>query len=157
MTAPTRILVIDDDRAFRLSTAAILQGDGHETDVAANGEEGVQKLRDRRFDLLLLDLRMPGINGLALLEALRVWGHDIPILMISGFGTVDTAVRALHTGADDFLTKPVEPDVLVARVQELLGRRPNAGGESNPGSIVGRSPSMQALFERIRRVSPVAV
>src|SRR5690349_7511655 len=116
MTQPARILVVDDDATFRLTTRALLEADGHDVDGAADGQEAVTRLRDRQFDLLLVDLRMPGIDGLGLVEALRLWGHGVPILMISGFGTVDSAVRALHLGADDFLLKPVEPEVLSARV-----------------------------------------
>ena len=123
MTA-ARLLVVDDDRTFRLSTAALLRQDGHEVVEAEDGAAAVETLKTNRFDLILLDLRMPGLDGIGIVEVLRTWGHDTPVLMISGFGTVDTAVKALHTGADDFLTKPVEPDVLSARVGSLLARRP---------------------------------
>jgi DNA-binding NtrC family response regulator len=154
-TAPARLLVVDDDATFRLTTAALLATDGFIVDTAADGREAVDRLRETRYDLLLVDLRMPGIDGLGLVEALRLWGHGVPILMISGFGTVDTAVRALHLGADDFLLKPVEPDVLSARVSELLERRPQTKPEEAAASgIVGRSGAMRALLERIARVAP---
>ena len=155
MSEPARILIVDDDATFRLTTGALLQADGHEVDGAADGQQAVERLRDRQFDLLLVDLRMPGIDGLGLVEALRLWGHGVPILMISGFGTVDSAVRALHLGADDFLLKPVEPDVLSARVNDLLERRPrtDAAGTGVAG-MVGRSKAMRALYERIERVAP---
>ena len=104
-----RLLVVDDDHAFRLSTAALLRGDGYDVEVAGDATAAVQALRERRFDLVLLDLRMPGIDGIRLVETLRIWGEQVPILMISGYGTVESAVRALHVGTDDFLTKPVEP------------------------------------------------
>ncbi len=153
--APARLLVVDDDPTFRLTTAALLAADGFTVDTAADGREAVDRLQETRYDLLLVDLRMPGIDGLGLVEALRLWGHGVPILMISGFGTVDSAVRALHLGADDFLVKPVEPDVLSARVSELLERRPQAKAEdaTAPG-IIGRSGAMRALLERIARVAP---
>jgi DNA-binding NtrC family response regulator len=111
-------------------------------------------IRDSSFDLMILDLRMPGIDGLALLEALRVWGNDIPILMISGYGTVDSAVTALQLGADDFLLKPVEPATLSSRVSELLDRRPRSGNTPTPAGMIGRSPPMRALYDRIARVAP---
>lgn len=153
-TTGFRILVVDDDRAFRLSTAALLRNDGHAVDVAADGQEAVITLRASRYDLLLLDLRMPGIDGLGVVEALRVWGDGIPILMISGFGTVDAAVRAMHLGADDFLTKPVEPDVLSSRVAELLERRPTAGVVATTSAgLLGRAPAMQALLTALRKVA----
>jgi DNA-binding NtrC family response regulator len=155
-TTPARILLVDDDHVFRISTAALLRQEGYEVETVGDGTEAVETLRKRRFDLLLLDLRLPGSDGLRIVEALRLWGEGIPILMISGFGTVDTAVRALHLGADDFLTKPVEPDVLASHVAELLERRP--GEDAIPSfafeGIVGRTAVMQEVFDAIRRVAP---
>ena len=118
--APARLLLVDDDLAFRVFTCALLRQDGHEVVVAADGKEAIGALREQRFDLMLLDLRLPGTDGLRIVEALRLWGEGIPILMISGFGTVEAAVEALHLGADDFLTKPVDMDHLAAATS---GRR----------------------------------
>ena len=128
--AAPRILVVDDDRVFRLSTAALLEADGYGVHTAASGQEAV--------------------------EALRLWGDGIPVLMISGFGTVGDAVRALQVGADDFLTKPVEPDLLSARIGELLERRPNVAADpaAPRGAMVGRSPAMLALSAALGKVAP---
>ena len=155
MTAP-HLLIVDDDPTFRMSTAALLREDGHDVDEAADGQAAIERLKSSDFDLILLDLRMPGLDGIGIVEVLRTWGEDTPILMISGFGTVDAAVEALHTGADDFLTKPVEPDVLSARVDALLARRPSvpSAGAEPPGGLLGRSPSMRTVFEIITRVAP---
>jgi two-component system response regulator HydG len=150
-----QILIVDDDATFRMTTAKLLEADGHRVDTAANGPEATERLKEKTYDLLLVDYKMPGIDGIALVEALRLWGHSAPILMISGFGTVESAVRALHVGADDFLTKPVEPDVLSAHVADLLELKPQPGKkDGNPGGIIGRSVVMQTLFERIERVAP---
>ena len=153
---PARILLVDDDHVFRISTSALLRQDGYQVAVACDGKEAIAALRAQPFDLLMLDLRLPGTDGLRIVEALRLWGEAIPILMISGFGTVEAAVEALHLGADDFLTKPVEPDLLSARVADLLERRP--GAESVIGSsfagMVGRSEAMRAVFASVRRVAP---
>jgi DNA-binding NtrC family response regulator len=155
-THSARLLLVDDDHVFRVSTSALLRQDGYEVVVAGNGREALDALREKRFDLMLLDLRLPGTDGLRIVEALRLWGEGIPILMITGFGTVESAVEALHLGADDFLSKPVEPDVLSSRVAELLDRRP--GSQAMPGSsfggIIGRTETMRAVFEGIRRVAP---
>ena len=149
-----RILIVDDDRAFRLSTAALLRADGYEVDGAADGAAAAESLRGKTYDLVLLDMRMPGVDGLGVLEALRLWGDRVPILMISGFGTVDSAVRALHLGADDFLTKPVEPDVLSARVADRLARRPLLEEAApNHGGMIGRSAPMRDVMASIRRVA----
>lgn len=151
-----RLLLVDDDRTFRLSTAALLRQDGHDVVEAEDGTSALTALRAGHFDLILLDLRMPGLDGIGIVEALRTWGNDTPILMISGFGTVDTAVSALHTGADDFLTKPVEPDVLSARVEALLSRRPSrsVSGDDEHGTIIGRSQAIRSVLEVVERVAP---
>ncbi len=150
-----RLLVVDDDRTFRLSTAELLRQDGYLVDVAGDATEAADALARDRFDLVLMDLRMPGLSGTRFLEVLRTRGERVPVLMISGFGTVDAAVEAIQIGADDFLTKPVDPDVLSAKVEELLDRRPlpRAGSGALAG-IVGRSPGMRAVFDQILRVGP---
>jgi two-component system response regulator HydG len=150
-----RLLIVDDDRTFRRSTAALLRQDGHEVDEAADGQQAVELLESGHFDLILLDLRMPGLDGIGIVEVLRKWGHDTPILMISGYGTVDSAVHALHAGADDFLTKPVEPDVLSARVETLLERRPTLGDrDPDAGRLLGRSAGIRSVLEVVDRVAP---
>lgn len=151
-----RLLLVDDDRTFRLSTAALLRQDGHVVMEAADGVAAVERLKVEHFDLILLDLRMPGLDGIGLVEVLRTWGHDTPILMISGYGTVDAAVNALHAGADDFLLKPVEPDVLSARVESLLSRRPtlDLAGQEPHARLLGRSPGIRTVLEVIGRVAP---
>jgi DNA-binding NtrC family response regulator len=150
-----RLLVVDDDHAFRLSTAALLRADGHEVDVASDASTAVLALGAHAYDLVLLDLRMPGIDGIQLVETLRIRGESVPVLMISGYGTVESAVRAMHLGTDDFLTKPVEPDVLSARVAELIERRPVATrDDAAVGGMVGRTVVMRALFASLRRVAP---
>jgi DNA-binding NtrC family response regulator len=151
-----RILLVDDDQAFRVSTATLLTDEGHRVAEAADGQAAVDALKGGDFDLILMDLRMPGVDGIQLVEVLRRWGENVPILMISGFGTVETAVEALHTGADDFLTKPVEPDVLIGKVADLLERRPSLPGGPFPreGEIIGRSAGMRAVLEAIQKVAP---
>jgi DNA-binding NtrC family response regulator len=153
--AGARILLVDDDRAFRLSTAELLREDGHEVIEAENGAQAAQALQAGLFDLMLLDLRMPGLDGLRMVEVLRERGEPVPILMVSGFGTVESAVESLHLGADDFLMKPVDPDVLSARVGEILDRRPTRASLSSPvEGMVGRSLGMRRVFDAIRRVAP---
>lgn len=151
----SRLLLVDDDRAFRLSTAELLRQDGYEVTLAADGQEAAEAVRNAAFDLILLDLRMPGADGMSFIEALRRWGAGVPILMITGFGTIDSAVQALKLGADDFLTKPLDPEVLTSRIAELLDRRPTVQTvkEEALRGIVGRSPVIQSIFDAIRTVA----
>jgi len=156
MTADTpRLLIVDDDRTFRRSTAELLRDAGYRVDTAADGREAGELLEEEEYDLLLMDLRMPGLDGTRVVEVLRRRGVRIPVLMVSGYGTVETAVDSLHVGADDFLTKPVEPDRLERKVEELLRRRPSRKHREDErfAGMVGRSTSMQEVFEEIRKVA----
>src|SRR5215213_6501261 len=97
-----RILIIDDDRAFRVGTGALLADEGYQVDAAPGGDEGLSLLAQGGYELVLLDLKMAGRTGLSVLEEIRRSGNAIPVLMLTGFGSVDTAVQALKLGADDY-------------------------------------------------------
>ena len=100
------VLVVDDEERMRSFLCTELGHMGFGPEEASTGESAIERARERDFHVVLLDLRMPGLDGVGIVEVLRTWGHDTPILMISGFGTVDAAVDALHAGADDFETQP---------------------------------------------------
>jgi DNA-binding NtrC family response regulator len=154
-TIRRRVLVVDDDRVFRVSTAELLRHDGLEVDEAGDADEAAAALNVASYDALLLDVRMPGLGGVRLVEILRARGENVPILMISGYGTIEAAVEALHLGADHFLTKPIDPDVLSAQVAELLERRPTVEDQRGavPG-MVGHSRPMREVFAAVRQVAP---
>ena len=156
MTSGRRVLVVDDDRTFRLSTAELLRQDGLTVETAADAAEAVVALDEATFDLVLLDMRMPGMDGLTTVEVLRKRGLTAPILMISGFGTIDTAVESLHRGADHFLSKPVDPDLLSAKVAELIEDHPSTEHlrQGALGSMVGHAESMRDVFVAVRQVAP---
>jgi DNA-binding NtrC family response regulator len=151
----TRILVVDDDQSFRRTTAELLRDDGHTVHVAADGREAGQKLEEGPYDLVLMDLRMPGLDGTRVVEVLRRRGVRTPVLMVSGYGTVASAVESLHVGADDFLVKPVDPEALSRKVHEILQRRPseNAVRGARFAGMVGRSSGMRAVFDAIEKVA----
>ena len=148
-----RVLLVDDDRAFRRSTSALLEPE-FEVVGAEDGAAAVRALEGGDFDLVMMDVRMPGIQGVDLVEVLRSRGEGVPILMISGFGSVDTAVRALHVGADDFLTKPVEPEELISRARRLIEERPRIGEGGVGSRIQGRTPAIRDVVADVERVAP---
>jgi DNA-binding NtrC family response regulator len=152
-TETARILIVDDDRAFRVSTAALLADEGYEVDAAPGGDDGLTKLREERYDLLLLDLKMEGRTGLSVLEELRRAGHSIPVLMLTGYATIDSAVQALKLGADDYLTKPCDNDVLRSKIRAILATRAPLLG-MGAARIIGRSAEMQEVMKAIERVAP---
>ena len=154
MTIETpRILIIDDDRAFRVGTGALLADEGYAVDAAPGGEEGLVRLRSGHYDMVLLDLKMEGRTGLSVLQELRVSGNDVPVLMLTGYATVDSAVQALKLGADDYLTKPCDNQVLRQKIRTVLARREPVLGEGTR-RLVATTTKMREVLRAISRVAP---
>lgn len=148
-----RILIIDDDRAFRVGTRALLQDEGYSVDAVGDGDEGLRRLAEEEFELVLLDLKMAGRGGLSVLEEIRRRGSSVPVLMLTGFGSVDSAVQALKLGADDYITKPADNQALRSKIRVILARRaPSLGHGAD--RIVGRSQQMRTVLRAIERVAP---
>src|SRR5689334_17295629 len=103
----THILVVDDEASIRETLGGILEDEGYHVTLAEDGERGLELLRDQHFDVVLLDIWLPGMDGLALLEEIKPLQDRPEVVMISGHGTVETAVRATKLGAYDFLEKPL--------------------------------------------------
>lgn len=148
-----RILIIDDDRAFRVSTGALLEDEGYQVDTAPGAEEGLRTLRSGRYDLVILDLKMEGRTGLSVLEEMRRTGTSVPVLMLTGYATVDSAVQALKLGADDYLTKPCDYDVLRAKITAVLAAREPVLG-IGAERIVASGPEMKEVLKAVERVAP---
>jgi DNA-binding NtrC family response regulator len=153
MDETARILIIDDDRAFRVGTGALLADEGYEVDAAPGADAGLEQLRAARYDMVLLDLKMEGRTGLSVLEELRGTGNDVPVVMLTGFATVDSAVQALKLGADDYITKPCDNALLRSKIRSILARREPVLGEGSR-RIVGTGSRMREVRRAIARVSP---
>jgi two-component system, OmpR family, response regulator PhoP len=117
-----RLLLIEDDAALRLGLARQLEAEGYRVDQAADGEDGLFQAREYPVDLAIVDLGLPKMNGLAVVEQLRADGRTIPILILTARGSWQDKVRGLESGADDYLVKPFEYPELAARVKALLRR-----------------------------------
>ena len=118
---PRRILIVEDDPKTSASIEMYLRHEGYRTDVARTGDEGLSRARQHAPDLVILDLMLPGRNGLEVCNALRV-ESKIPIIMLTARSTEDDKLLGLETGADDYVTKPFSPRELVARVRAVLRR-----------------------------------
>jgi two-component system KDP operon response regulator KdpE len=127
-----RILVVDDDPQIRRVLKVALSGQGFEVDDAKNGEAALDKLREARFDLMLLDINMPGMSGLEVCRAIRTTSEIAIIMLTVRDGEADT-VEALDAGADDYVTKPFKPSELSARIRAALRRSP--GGQGPAGRL----------------------
>jgi two-component system response regulator MprA len=129
MTEATRILVIDDDPRIRTVVRRGLAYEGYRVVEAGTGEEGLEKAREHLPELVILDVMMPGIDGLEVTRRLRAAGDDVAILMLTARDEVKDRVEGLETGADDYLVKPFNFEELLARVHALLRRRTAPAGE----------------------------
>jgi two-component system response regulator MprA len=123
------ILVVDDDAGLRRALRRVLSSHGFEVEVAAGGDEALTQLSTRPFDLVVLDVMMPGSDGIEVCETLRAKGDELPVLMLTARDAIRDRVAGLEAGADDYLVKPFANEELVARVRALL-RRSGKGVES---------------------------
>ncbi len=128
-TAPGGLIVADDDRAIRESLARMLEAEGHEVRTVSNGAEALEEHRRRAAELIVLDLMMPGVDGLSVCRVLRSEHDGVPILVLTARGSTTDRVSGLDAGADDYLPKPFDPREFLARVRALLRRAsPDTGG-----------------------------
>jgi two-component system alkaline phosphatase synthesis response regulator PhoP len=118
----TRILLVEDEAGVALVVSDLLRAEGHGVDVAREGTSGLRRATEEKFDLLILDLMLPGLNGLEICHAVREQGFDGAILMLTAKSQIRDRVQGLRRGADDYLVKPFDPEELLARVSALLRR-----------------------------------
>ncbi len=164
MTPTASILLVDDDSAFRHVMAGELRRLGHDVAAAASGEEAIAKAAELDPSIILLDLRLPGIDGLETLKNLRTRAPSAEVVMLTGHGTIDTAIESIRAGAFDYVVKPCPLDELQIRIERALERRSLRyranlleRGLTPPdlaGSFVGDSPEFCRLMHLIERVAP---
>jgi len=167
VSARGRLLVVDDEPHQREMLAKILTRAGYDVVVGADGREALAALDGAGFDLVLTDQRMPGMDGLALLDEVRSRVPPVPVVLMTAYGSVSSAVQAMKRGAADYLTKPFEKDELLLVLDKVLRQRRledevvTLRGALREryrlGAIVGRAPAMEELFELIERIAPTDV
>ena len=116
------ILVIDDEKNIRTTLTKCLRAEGYEVTAAINGEDGLEKLSEEDFDLILLDMKLPGMDGIEVLRRIRESHPFTPAIMITAYGTVESAVEAMKLGAVDYLNKPFPPEEIRKVVSQVLSR-----------------------------------
>ncbi len=158
------ILIIDDEAAIRESLETLLDLEGYAIESAENGEDGLARLASRPFDLVLLDFALPDMNGLEVLAEIRDRDPQLAVIMITAYGTVENAVRAVQAGATNFIQKPWDNEKLLADVRAAVARR-RAEDENiqlkralkqryNFEHIVGKSEPMLKIFDLVAQVAP---
>jgi DNA-binding response OmpR family regulator len=144
-----RVLVVDDDLTVREVVVTYLRAAGYDVGEAADGESALAELRAERADLLVLDLMLPGIDGLEVCRRIRAAGNDVPVIMLTALGSETDRVVGLEQGADDYVTKPFSPRELVLRVESVLrrvGERGVAHGSVSDGDLVVDSTEHSATL-----------
>lgn len=160
---PLQILIIDDEENLRHMLSAMLERQGYRAVAAANGAEGLQMLREKVYDFILCDIRMPEMDGKAFLVKALEEHVPAPVIMMSAYGSVDTAVECMKLGAYDFISKPFKKDEIVMVLKKAEERerlktensrlREEASGRDDFFGIISRNQTMRDIFEQIRKVT----
>ena len=160
----TRILVVDDEAVLREAMRRIFSGDRYEVESYAAGRLALERLQVAHFDLVITDLKMPGMDGLELLRAVKILQPDVPVIVITGYSTIDSAVEAMKNGAADYIAKPFTPDLINEKVAKALEQRAVLVDEiylrrelkEHHGfdRFIGESKEMQRVYSRIMQVAP---
>jgi len=160
---PGRVLIVDDDQSMCELIEADLKSRGMRSQWHTSADEALRAMPQGDFDVILTDLQMPGLNGLALCERIVANRPDIPVIVMTAFGSLETAVAAMRAGAYDFVSKPVELDILALRLERAIQHRSlseqvrvlsDRVQQANRFSkLLGESPVMQSLFDDLRRVA----
>jgi two-component system response regulator HydG len=152
-----RILIVEDRDSLRRMLERALSQEGYEVAAAADGLAGIRLVEEGSFDLVLTDLKLPDVSGLEVLAASRRAQPRTPVVVLTGFGTVGTAVEAMKLGAYDFREKPVEIDDLSRLIEQAIGERDEAAVFHAPGAppIVGRHPRLRAAIRLLQKVAPM--
>ncbi len=157
------ILVVDNEHSVRMTLAMLLKGNSHQVVEAADGRTAIEKLREELVSLIITDLKMPEITGLDVLREAKALRPETEVILLTGHGTIESAVEAMRLGAFDYVTKPFEPSELLHRVQNALNHhrlvnevrllRQQIREQQGFGRLVGRSSQIQRVVEMISRVA----
>lgn len=166
-TEHEHILVVDDDKAFRVATRTLLEDEQYRVSCASNGEAALEGLKDESYDLILSDIVMGKMSGIELLKELKRCRPEIPVIMVTGFGSVETAVEAMRLGAVDYLTKPSNNNELLIKIRkaldvqkkerELQKLREELQTTYSFGAMVSQSAAMKEVIRQIQRVADTDV
>jgi DNA-binding NtrC family response regulator len=158
-----RILIVDDEAVIRDGLKRILEGESFVVEACSSGFQAIEIMQQREFDLIITDLKMPGMNGIEVLKSVRTLQPDIPVILITGYASIDTAVEAMKNGASDYITKPFGPDIILEKVQNALKQRSlsledlhlkdEISRHHGFHQFIGESKEMQKVYHRIMHVS----
>ena len=157
------ILVVDDETVIREGIKRVLEGDRFEVETCGSGHKAIEHLQVKDYGLIITDLKMPGMDGIEVLKAVKALQPDIPVIIITGYASIDTAVEAMKNGASEYLSKPFTPDLLLEKVQSALSQRSTSPEDvclnkevnlqQGFHQFIGKSKEMQKVYHRIMHVA----
>ncbi|ABB33142.1 two component, sigma54 specific, transcriptional regulator, Fis family [Geobacter metallireducens RCH3] len=158
------VLVVDDEAVIREGLRRILEKEGFHVETSASGQIALERMQEENFSLVITDLKMPGMSGMEVLKAIKVLQPEVPVIIITGFSTVDTAVEAMKNGAFDYIAKPFTPEQITEKVRKALDQRAvlieniflkkELGEHHGFDLFVGESKEIQKVYRRIIQVAP---
>jgi two-component system, NtrC family, nitrogen regulation response regulator NtrX len=155
------ILIIDDEKAIRKTLTEILSYEGYKIDEAGDGEEGLKRFAEKAYDIVLCDIKMPKVDGIEFLEKAKEINPDVPVIMISGHGNIDTAVEAVKKGAFDYISKPPDLNRLLITLRNGLDKQSLVTETkvlkrkvSRVQEIIGESDAIKKIKDTIEKVAP---
>lgn len=155
------LLIIDDEKSIRKTLTEILSFEGYKIEEAADGEEGLRKFKDKQFDAVLCDIKMPKIDGMEFLQRATETSPDVPVIMISGHGNIETAVEAVKRGAYDFIQKPPDLNRLLVTIRNAMERNKLVSEAktlkrrvSKVQEMIGESAPIKQIKDTIEKVAP---
>ncbi len=163
MNKEVRILVVDDEMIVREALSNYLREDGYEAIAVEGGEEALKRVENERWNILFVDLKMPGMDGLEVLREVKKLVPDLPVIIITAYATIDSAVQAMKDGAYDYIVKPFDPEAIALIVEKVVEHqrlvkenillRERLDQEYRFEEIIGRSQPMQEVFELVKNVA----
>ena len=163
MSSRYRLLIVDDDTAMREMLASLFRDRDYSVEEAASAAEALEQADEQCFDVVLSDIRMPGKTGIEMVGELRGRLPETPVVLMTAFGSIDSAVESMRAGAFDYITKPFEPDAVILTIERALERRAleeenrrlrrAVDQTSSFGDLIGESPAMREIFALVRKVA----
>src|SRR4051812_13327954 len=157
----SNILIIDDEKAIRKTLSEILSYEGYKIEEAGDGEEGLKRFKEKAYDVVLCDIKMPKLDGIEFLDKAREANPDVPVIMISGHGTIETAVEAVKKGAFDYISKPPDLNRLLITIRNAMDKgslvteaKVLKRKVSKVQEMIGESDPMIKIKDTIEKVAP---
>ena len=159
-----KILIVDDNETLRFTLTELLEDSGFECKAVEDGSAALDEVRKNSYGLVILDMRLPGMSGLEILRKIKENNKSLPVIMLTAFGEIRTAVEAMKQGAHDFITKPFDNDAMIMTIKKTLELkylnqevgilRKKLDEKYRDGDVIGNSDVMKEVFEKVKIVAP---